>query len=240
MTDKVISPLRRRLIETWRSGGLAPRRSTNISATSKGLPISWASLPPRPPPRTSIASSCGWRRSERRYRPSTSVPLPCGSSSRSRRGATILPRRSSRPAGHAASLSFSARKRWSAARVGDQHQAQGGPEPDLCHRPSVIGGRVAEQCWTISALGPAIRSASRCWGTNGLSWLPPRPVATSKDCAAPCGERGSGRSSSKKRGRRSRRATTGQDRRRYKRPRPLPDMGRRGAGHRSRQRDRSA
>ena len=25
-----------------------------------------------------------------------------------------------------------------------KHQAQGGPEPDLCHRPAVIGGRIAE------------------------------------------------------------------------------------------------
>jgi|HubBroStandDraft_6_1064221.scaffolds.fasta_scaffold19750_2 hypothetical protein len=67
MTEKAISPLRRRLIEDMRSVGLAPRLSTTISATSKGLPISWASLPTRPPPRMSIAISCGWRRSERRY-----------------------------------------------------------------------------------------------------------------------------------------------------------------------------
>src|SRR3974390_3136365 len=31
-----------------------------------------------------------------------------------------------------------------AARVGDKHQAQGGPEPDLCHRPAFIVGRVAQ------------------------------------------------------------------------------------------------
>ena len=32
----------------------------------------------------------------------------------------------------------------SAARVDDKHQAQGALEPDLCHRPAVIGGRIAE------------------------------------------------------------------------------------------------
>jgi hypothetical protein len=32
------------------------------------LRISLAALPPRPPRRTSIGISCGWRRSERRYR----------------------------------------------------------------------------------------------------------------------------------------------------------------------------
>ena len=32
----------------------------------------------------------------------------------------------------------------SASRVDDKHQAQGGPEPGLCHRPAVIGGRIAE------------------------------------------------------------------------------------------------
>jgi hypothetical protein len=81
MTDKAISPLRRRLIEDMTIRRLGPKTQHTISATSKGLPISWASLPTRPPPRMSIAISCGWRRSERRYRPSTSAPLPCGSSS---------------------------------------------------------------------------------------------------------------------------------------------------------------
>ena len=32
----------------------------------------------------------------------------------------------------------------SAARVDDKHQAQGGPEPDLCHRLAFIGGRIAQ------------------------------------------------------------------------------------------------
>jgi hypothetical protein len=63
MTEKAISPLRRRLIEDIAAPGL----STTISVTSKGLPISWASLPTRPPQRMSIAIRCGWRRSERRY-----------------------------------------------------------------------------------------------------------------------------------------------------------------------------
>src|SRR5262249_720010 len=32
----------------------------------------------------------------------------------------------------------------SAARIGNEHQAQGGPEPDLCHRSAVVGGRIAK------------------------------------------------------------------------------------------------
>ena len=63
--------------------GSAPRRTTSISATSKSLPISWAGLPTRPPPRMSIAISYGWPRAGRRWEPPTSAPLPCGSSSRS-------------------------------------------------------------------------------------------------------------------------------------------------------------
>ena len=59
MTDKAISPLRRRLIEDMAIRGLAPRRSTSTSATSKSLPISWADLPTRPRPRMSIAISYG-------------------------------------------------------------------------------------------------------------------------------------------------------------------------------------
>ena len=83
MTDKAISPLRRRLIEDMTIRRSAPRRTTSISATSKSLPISWAGLPTRPPPRMSVAISYGWPQSGRRWEPPTSAPLPCGSSSRS-------------------------------------------------------------------------------------------------------------------------------------------------------------
>ena len=62
MTDKAISPLRRRLIEDMTIRGSAPRRTTSISAMSKSLPISWAGLPTRPPPRMSIAINYGWPR----------------------------------------------------------------------------------------------------------------------------------------------------------------------------------
>ena len=83
MTDKAISPLRRRLIEDMEIRRLSPRLSTSISATSKSLPISWAGLPTRPPPRMSIAISYGWPRAGRRWEPPTSAPLHYGSSSRS-------------------------------------------------------------------------------------------------------------------------------------------------------------
>src|SRR5690348_17072040 len=64
MTDKAISPLRRRLIEDMAIRRLGPKTQHHYIRHVKGLPISWASLPTRPPPRTSIAISCGWRRSE--------------------------------------------------------------------------------------------------------------------------------------------------------------------------------
>ena len=83
MTDKAISPLRRQLIEDMAIRRLSPGLSTNIFATSKSLPTFWAGLPTRLRPRMSTAVSCGWRRSGRRYRPPTSLPRPCGSSSRS-------------------------------------------------------------------------------------------------------------------------------------------------------------
>ena len=75
MTDKAISPLRRQLIEDMAIRRLSPGLSTNIFATSKSLPISSAGLPTRPPPRMSIAISCGWPRSGRRWEPPTSAPL---------------------------------------------------------------------------------------------------------------------------------------------------------------------
>src|SRR6516165_12710992 len=62
-----------------RRSSSAPRLTTSISATSKSLPISWAGLPTRPPPRMSIAISYGWPRSGRPWEPPMSAPLHCGS-----------------------------------------------------------------------------------------------------------------------------------------------------------------
>ena len=73
MTEKAISPLRQR-----------PKTQHHYIRHVKALRISLAGLPARPPPRMSIGTSCGWRRSERRCQPSTSVPRLYGSSSRSR------------------------------------------------------------------------------------------------------------------------------------------------------------
>jgi integrase/recombinase XerD len=98
MTDATISPLRRRLIEDVTIRRLSPRTGTTISATSRSLPIFWAALPTRRPPRMSVTISCGWHRSGRRYRPPTSLPLPRGSSqghteaNRSRPGGRLDPR----------------------------------------------------------------------------------------------------------------------------------------------------
>jgi hypothetical protein len=48
MTDKAISPLRRRLIEDMTIRRLSPALSINIFAMSKSLPIFWAALSTRP------------------------------------------------------------------------------------------------------------------------------------------------------------------------------------------------
>jgi hypothetical protein len=83
MTDKAISPLRRRLIEDMTIRRLSPKTHYQYIRHVKILPISWAGLPTRPPPRMSIAINYGWPRAGRRWEPPTSAPLHCGSSSRS-------------------------------------------------------------------------------------------------------------------------------------------------------------
>ena len=84
MTDKAISPLRRRLIEDMAIRRLSPKAQYQYTRHVKRFADFVGGLSTKPPQRMSIAISCGWRRSERRFRPSTSVPRPCGSSSRSR------------------------------------------------------------------------------------------------------------------------------------------------------------
>jgi len=83
MTEKAISPLRRRLIEDMEIRRLSPKTQYQYIRHAKKLPISWAGLPTRPPPRMFIAISYGWPRSGRPWEPPTSAPLPCGSSLRS-------------------------------------------------------------------------------------------------------------------------------------------------------------
>ena len=84
MTDKAVSPLRQRLIDDMTIRRLGPKTKHDYIRHVKNLQSSLAGLPTRPARRTSIGTSSSWRRSERRYRPSTPVPVPCGSSSRSR------------------------------------------------------------------------------------------------------------------------------------------------------------
>ena len=84
MTEKAISPLRQRLIEDMTIRRLGPKTKHDYTRHVKSFADFLAGLPTRPPPRMSIATSCDWHRSERRYRPSTSVPLLYGSSSGSR------------------------------------------------------------------------------------------------------------------------------------------------------------
>ena len=57
MTEKAISPLRWRLIEDMTIRRLGPKTQHQYIRHVKGLPIFWAGLPTRPPPRMSIAIS---------------------------------------------------------------------------------------------------------------------------------------------------------------------------------------
>ena len=82
MTDKAISPLRRRLIEDMTIRRLSPNTQHQYIRHVK----SFADFVGRSADKTTaeIATNCTWGQSERRYRPSTPVPVRCGSSSRSR------------------------------------------------------------------------------------------------------------------------------------------------------------
>jgi hypothetical protein len=83
MTDKAISPLRRRLIEDMTIRRLSPKTHYQYIRHVKKFADFLGRSADRPPPRMSIAISYGWPRSGRRREPPTSAPLPCGSSSRS-------------------------------------------------------------------------------------------------------------------------------------------------------------
>ena len=83
MTDKAISPLRQRLIEDMTIRRLGPKTQHHYIRHVK----SFADFLGRSADKATTEDVHRyqlWRRSARRYRPSTSVPLPCGSSSRSR------------------------------------------------------------------------------------------------------------------------------------------------------------
>jgi len=84
MTDKAISPLRRRLIEDMAIRRLGPKTQQHYIRHVKRFTDFLGQSADKATAEDVHRYSCGWRRSERRYRPSTSVPLPYGSSSRSR------------------------------------------------------------------------------------------------------------------------------------------------------------
>jgi len=136
MSEKAISPLRRRLIEDMAIRLLAPRLSTTISATSKFADFLGQ-------------SATSHREDVHRYivlaRSDATVPTVNISATALRSSSGTLHRRDLADAvrvgsaSRAASPSVLAGRGSAAARVGDQHQAQGGAEPDLCHRPASIG-----------------------------------------------------------------------------------------------------
>ena len=144
MTDKAISPLRRRLIEDMTIRRLGPGTQHQYIRQVK----SFADFVGRSPDK---ATAEDVRRYQLRLASiGTTVPtLNAGASAlrflqghaetpRSCRGGRVGPRAAAPPRRPQPGRSQSA------ARVDDEHQAQGGPEPGLCHRPAVIGGRIAE------------------------------------------------------------------------------------------------
>ena len=84
MTDKAISPLRRRLIEDMAIHRLGPKTQHHYVRHVKRFADFLGRSADKATPEDVLAISCGWRRSGRRYRPSMSVPRLCGSSSGSR------------------------------------------------------------------------------------------------------------------------------------------------------------
>ena len=83
MTNKAISPVRRRLIEDMAIRRLSPKTQYQYIRHVKKFADFLGRSADKATAEDVIAISCGWPRSERRWEPPTSAPLPCGSSSRS-------------------------------------------------------------------------------------------------------------------------------------------------------------
>src|SRR5438270_3970960 len=144
MTDKAISPLRRRLIEDMTIRRLSPKTHyqyiRHVKKFADFLGRSADKATPEDVHRyqlwlASIGTSVGTANVSAcaavLLQDHTETPRSC-------RGAHLDPRasppaRCSEPAGGR-----------SAARRGDEHQAQDDPELGLCHRPASLGGRIAQ------------------------------------------------------------------------------------------------
>ena len=145
MTDKAISPLRRRLIEDMTIRRFGPGTQHQYIRHVK----SFADFVGRSPDK---ASPEDVRRYQLRLASiATTVPtLNAGASALRFFFRVTLKRRDLAEGGRVGPRAAAPPRRpqpgrsQSAARVDDEHQAQGGPEPGLCHRPAVIGGRIAE------------------------------------------------------------------------------------------------
>jgi hypothetical protein len=145
MTEKAISPLRRRLIEDMAIHRLGPKTQHQYIRHVKRFahfsgPVCRQGHP-RGCPSLSVVAGVdrddGTDRQRRGHCPAvllqghTEAPQSC-------RGGRLDPR-----APPPARRSEPGRGR-SAARLGDKHQAQGALEPGLCHRPASLGGRIAQ------------------------------------------------------------------------------------------------
>jgi integrase/recombinase XerD len=83
MTEKAISPLRRRLIEDMEIRRLSPKTQYQYIRHVKKFADFLGRSADKATAEDVHAISYGWPRSGRPWEPPTSAPLPCGSSSRS-------------------------------------------------------------------------------------------------------------------------------------------------------------
>ena len=145
MTEKAISPLRRRLIEDMTIRRLSPKTQLHYIRHVKRFADFLGRVCRqgyhRGCPSLSVVAGVdrddGTDRQRQCHCPAVLLQGHA-EAPRSCRGARLDPR-----ASPPARCSQPGRGR-SAARLGDKHQAQGALEPGLCHRPASLGGRVAQ------------------------------------------------------------------------------------------------
>jgi len=147
MTDKAISPLRRRLIEDMTIRRLGRKAQRDYIGYFKSCADTSAGLSTKPLRRTSVATSCAGvdrndctDRQRQCHRPAVLLQGHAEAPRSCRRG-RVGPR-AALPSRLPVVLSPEEVDRLLASTT--KHQAQGGPEPDLCYRPAVIGGRITQ------------------------------------------------------------------------------------------------
>jgi hypothetical protein len=143
MTDKAISPLRQRLIEDMAIRRLGPKTQHEYVRHVK----SFADFVGRSPDKATLEDV-------HRYQRLASIGATVSTVNARARAlrfffkitlsATICRRGRVGPRASPPSRCSQPGRGRSASRVDDEHQAQGGSQPDLRHRPAVVGGHIAE------------------------------------------------------------------------------------------------